>query len=1335
MAVLPVSLKSEVVVNPMGNSGTSCRFQACRLVFAFVLGLCAVAVHAGSEKLPTSLSALGAREDGSKWQSGGGPEDPYTTIHRKSYCAMHDICGKGSDGRSMNCPKNVPAVLPSESLSHKIQSLCPLLTGPVCCTEKQFDILKAQVQQAVTFLAGCPACLRNFLNFYCAVSCSPDQSLFINVTEVEDDPETNVSYVEAIDLFVAEKSSIRFYDSCADVKFAAMNTRALDFVGGGATDYREWFAFMGKKAPPYEPGSPFTINFPKSLPRKSTMQPLGIEMVPCNDSLLECSCGDCPTAQDCAPPLPPIPRKAGGCSLALGGMNVACLDLAFGVLYVVYLVAVAVGWAWIKKSEPDVLLGGEGLSEHLLDDDDNTEVKDEIFPAGDAENESLSSQVPAGEAILRWLGVWYRHQGIWIARHPVGVILCTSAIFFFMMLGMLRFEVETAPEKLWVSPGSRAAVERAFFDHHLGPFYRIEQLLVATMPTGNETHAPSIVRDENIRLLFEMQKKVDELTVNVSGRQVSLRDICFRPMGSECATQSVLQYWKMNKERLDDLGGVEHLEFCTQHYTSSIDCLSAFQAPMDPNVVLGGFRGKNFTDAVAFVITYPVDNDANKSDSRYSDALAWEAAFVDLAKNELTAMVNKKGLTFAFSTESSVEAELKRESSADVLTIVVSYLVMFVYVSLTLGSVSKSLPLVVTSKAMLGLSGVLIVIVSVLSAIGLCSALGVKSTLIIVEVIPFLVLAVGVDNMCILVHTMKRQGQSLPVDLRAGNALAEAGPSITLASMAETIAFLVGVLTPMPACRVFSLFAALAVFLDYILQMTVFVALMSLDFRREEMFRVDCVPCMTVRNLKKNDGEEAEDDFNPGVGHSEPSLLNRYMANVHAPILSKEPVKAVVMAVFGGLFFISLGLSSRLQPGLEQQIALPKDSYLQGYFANISDHLEVGPPMYLVVKDLNYTMESGQINQICSIGGCNPNSLVNQVARAARTPQSTLIARPSDSWVDDFLSWISPNAFGCCREFPDQSYCPPDDQPPCCPKDAFDCSEIKSCLNCTTCLFPKDLVNGRPTTGAFRLKLPWFLSANPSADCAKAGHGVYSRSLDLTGFPDSGLIKASEFRTYHTPLRSQADFIAAVRMGREFADQVSKSINIPVFAYSVFYIFFEQYLSIMGTASFALSLASAAVFFVSWLLIGSLHMAAIILGVLVMIMVDLMGVMALWGIQLNAVSVVNLVMALGIGVEFCAHVAQAFMASQGTAEQRARKALVTMGASVFSGITLTKFAGVLVLYFARSEIFVVYYFRMYMALVVLGALHGLCFLPVVLSIFGPQPHFSSLHVQKIWAMG
>ena len=82
-----------------------------------------------------------------------------------------------------------------------------------------------------------------------------------------------------------------------------------------------------------------------------------------------------------------------------------------------------------------------------------------------------------------------------------------------------------------------------------------------------------------------------------------------------------------------------------------------------------------------------------------------------------------------------------------------------------------------------------------------------------------------------------------------------------------------------------------------------------------------------------------------------------------------------------------------------------------------------------------------------------------------------------------------------------------------------------------------------------------------------------------------------------------------------------------------------------------------------------------ILLVLGMLLVDLLGAMYLWGIQLNAVSLVNLVMGLGIGVEFCAHIIHAFMEEEGSPDARAAAALGDVGAAVLSGITLTKFVG------------------------------------------------------------
>lgn len=81
---------------------------------------------------------------------------------------------------------------------------------------------------------------------------------------------------------------------------------------------------------------------------------------------------------------------------------------------------------------------------------------------------------------------------------------------------------------------------------------------------------------------------------------------------------------------------------------------------------------------------------------------------------------------------------------------------MFVYIGVAIGR----FPSKVSSGFTLAIIGIIIVLASVLASMGLVAFLGIGFTMISAEVIPFLILAIGVDNMFIIKNAIERQNFS-----------------------------------------------------------------------------------------------------------------------------------------------------------------------------------------------------------------------------------------------------------------------------------------------------------------------------------------------------------------------------------------------------------------------------------------------------------------------------------------------------------------------------------------------------------------------------------------------
>ena len=144
---------------------------------------------------------------------------------------------------------------------------------------------------------------------------------------------------------------------------------------------------------------------------------------------------------------------------------------------------------------------------------------------------------------------------------------------------------------------------------------------------------------------------------------------------------------------------------------------------------------------------------------------------------------------------------------------------------------------------------------------------------------------------------------------------------------------------------------------------------------------------------------------------------------------------------------------------------------------------------------------------------------------------------------------------------------------------------------------------------------------------------MHAQGLVYTGVDESLTVGANYFMSYHTVLRTSIDFYSAMREARVVAANISRTLSthdrqVEVYPYSIFYVFYEQYLTMWRDVLVSLSISGASIFVVTFVLLGlDLHSSLVILITITMIIADLFGLMYWWNISLNAVSLVNLVMA------------------------------------------------------------------------------------------------------------
>ena len=180
------------------------------------------------------------------------------------------------------------------------------------------------------------------------------------------------------------------------------------------------------------------------------------------------------------------------------------------------------------------------------------------------------------------------------------------------------------------------------------------------------------------------------------------------------------------------------------------------------------------------------------------------------------------------------------------------------------------------------------------------------------------------------------------------------------------------------------------------------------------------------------------------------------------------------------------------------------------------------------------------------------------------------------------------------------------------------------------------------------------------------------------------------------------------------------------FSYATEYLDFEQYVVFTKETVLSVALSLVAVFFVIMFIAGSLFVTVLVTISVLLVDLFLVALIYYWGLTFNSVVVVNVVIAIGLAVDYSAHIAHTYLTvitgpKQKTDKQKraykARTAVSQMGSSVFHG-GFSTFLAISVLGFSKSYVFVVF-FKLWVGIILFGMSNGFFLLPVIFSFIGP----------------
>uniref|UniRef100_A0A0R3RWT3 SSD domain-containing protein n=1 Tax=Elaeophora elaphi TaxID=1147741 RepID=A0A0R3RWT3_9BILA len=685
-------------------------------------------------------------------------------------------------------------------------------------------------------------------------------------------------------------------------------------------------------------------------------------------------------------------------------------------------------------------------------------------------------------------------------------------------------------------------------------------------------------------------------------------------------------------------------------------------------------------------------------------------------------------------SSTSLEDMLKEFSQFKFFVIFMGYFLMFVYAGWSQLS-WDGWWFGVNSSVGLSILGVFLVTYASISGLGISSYMGIHFNAATTQIVPFLTLGLGVDDMFLLLHNYKDVHHTVKNN-EIGILMKETGMSVVITSINNIIAFMAGTLLPIPALKSFCSQTAILLTFNMIAIMIIYPAMIALDLRRRRAGRRDLGCCcvrssvdakkLRVESLELNIGKRMVGSLST-AGHiypgPPPSLLLKnddekkkkwytlsgFLQYYYIPFLTIPLTKQMMMviATCTSILLIScLGLyQSNL--GLELSDVLPEETAPAAFLRAREKYFSFYP-MYAILKGnkINFPEQQEQIEQY-------------RLDIAKSSFVIKVNGRPSEEyWLSLMRTWLSSiqkhldNAIKKGDINAITGEMKPDIK-------INDEAKIARRLISTVKLVnDAGLINA---DGFYNYLTAWYNHDNMMYYVSQASFYPVPPSWSFTSqekvVPPALPPAYSQIPFYLTDLIDTPVIVKMIREIRGVCERYTE-LGLPNFPSGIAFIFWEQYLNLRWNLLVAICVITSAVFIIISIIIFNPWAAMMVTIVVVSMTIELAGFMGAAGVKLNPISAVTLISAVGIGVEFTVHVVLVYLTSLGSKDERMAACLNHMFIPVIHG-GLSTLLGIVMLAFSEFEFIVKYFFIVLSALILIGLINGLVFLPVLLSLIGP----------------